>query len=260
MLSLEGLQKTIARSVLGLPSFGLAPLVEPGRSDPYGRLRVYQNNTRVSLTATLMAVFPVTMRLVDERFFRYVASEFVRRHPPREARLVRYGKEFPDFLRAFDGLEDLPFVADTARLEWAIAEALDAPVRPSCPISALDGATEETTPELILQPSLRLVISGAPILSIWAAHQDGASPESMPIPERRSERVALWRHGDSVRFARLDGSTFSFRYALKAGLGLDKAVSRALTHDPMFDLVKALVGLFGDGLVTNVRFDTQKPR
>lgn len=257
MLSLEGLQRTIARSVLGLPSFGLSPLVAQGRSDPYGRLRVYQNNTRASLTTTLMAVFPVTMQLVDERFFRYVASEFVRHHPPREARLVRYGKEFPDFLRAFSGLEEMPFVADTARLEWAIAEALDAPVRSSCPVSALDGVAENVTPELILQPSLRLVISGAPILSIWAAHQNGAGAENMPALERRSERVALWRHGDSVRFARLDGAAFSFRYALKAGLGLDAAVSRALTHDPMFDLARALVSLFGDGLVTHVRFDTQ---
>ena len=66
MLSLERLQNTVARSVLGKPHFGLSPLLSAGGADPYRRLRIYQNNTRASLTATLVAVFPVTVRLVDE--------------------------------------------------------------------------------------------------------------------------------------------------------------------------------------------------
>ena len=111
MLSLEGLQNTVAQSVLGTPHFGLAALLERGRANPYRRLRVYRNNTRASLTATLMAVFPVTVRMVDERFFRYAASEFIRANPPREPRLVRYGANFPAFLRTFDGMGELPFVA-----------------------------------------------------------------------------------------------------------------------------------------------------
>ncbi|TJW87106.1 MAG: DUF2063 domain-containing protein, partial [Mesorhizobium sp.] len=82
MLPLESLQNTIAQSVLGKPQFGLLSLVSAGRADPHRRLRIYENNTRASLTATLMAVFPVTVHMVDERFFRYAASEFIRRHPP----------------------------------------------------------------------------------------------------------------------------------------------------------------------------------
>jgi hypothetical protein len=58
-----------------------------------------------------------------------------------------------------------------------------------------------------------------------------------------------------VRFSRLSSAEFSFRYSIAMGLGLDKAVSRALTHEPMFDLAGALVRLFGDGLVAKVRFD-----
>jgi hypothetical protein len=252
MLSLESLQKTIARSVLGTAQFGLSPLIEAGRFDPYARLRVYQNNTRASLTATLLAVFPVTTRLVDERFFRYAASEFVRLNPPDEPRLVRYGSAFPAFLRTFDGLEAMPFVAETARLEWAIAEALDAPHRTPSVFGDLD-TSATTTPELILQPSLRMVISHWPILSIWAAHQDGGIG-SFDASEKWPERIALWRSGEAIRFARLPAAQFSFRFSLKAGLGVEKAVSRALTHDPMFDVAAALVGIFGEGLVAHVHF------
>jgi hypothetical protein len=252
MLTLDRLQNTIARAVLGAPQFGLSPLLEAGSADPIRRLRIYQNNTRASLTSTLIAVFPVTARLVDERFFRYVASEFIRFHPPTEPRLVRYGAAFPNFLRTFEGLTEMPFVAETARLEWAIAEALDAASLPATTIGTLESAGE-ATPELVLQPSLRFVISHWPVLSIWSAHQDGSDPESLDLGSRKPQRVALWRSGDNVRFSLLTSPEFSFRFSLKAGLGLEKAVARALTHDPMFDVAGALVGLFRDGLVTRVR-------
>lgn len=253
MLSLERLQQTVARSVLGGSSLGMSSLFEVGRADPYRRMRIYQNNTRASLTNTLMTVFPVTVRMVDERFFRYAANEFIRKNPPTEPRLVRYGSEFPAFLRTFDGLEELPFIAETARLEWAIAEALDEASLPPVPIAALNGSDGSHTPEIILQPSFRQVISHWPVLAIWSAHQDGGAPTRGW--HRKPERIGLWRAGDNVRFTRMSSAEFSFRYSLSMGLGLDKAVARALTHEPMFDLAGALVRLFGDGLVAKVRFD-----
>ena len=253
MLSLERLQQTVARSVLGGPSLGMSLLLEASRANPYRRMRIYQNNTRASLTSTLMTVFPVTVRMVDERFFRYAADGFIRNNPPAEPRLVRYGSEFPAFLRTFKGLEELPFVAETARLEWAIAEALDEASLAPVPIAALNGSDDGQTPEIVLQPSMRQVISHWPILAIWSAHQDGGAPTCGW--HRKPERITIWRAGDNVRFSRLSSAEFSFRYSLSKGLGLDKAVSRALTHDPMFDLSGALVRLFGDGLVAKVRFD-----
>ena len=204
-------------------------------------------------------MFPVTAQLVDERFFRYAANEFVRFHPPTEPRLVRYGAAFPNFLRTFDGLAEMPFVAETARLEWAIAEALDSASLPPLPHRHARRRGGEATPDLVLQPSLRFVISHWPVLSIWSAHQDGGDIESIDASAHKPERVALWRSGDTVRFALLTSAQFSFRYSLKAGLGLDKAVSRALTHEPMFDLTGALVSLFDDGLVTGIRPQPKPP-
>jgi hypothetical protein len=252
MLTLERLQCTIADAVLGKPHIGLSPLLETGPANPIRRLRVYQNNTRASLTSTLLTVFPVTARLVDERFFRYAASKFIRFHPPSEPRLARYGAEFPNFLRTFERLAEMPFVSETARLEWAIAEVLDAASLPTVPLATLDGMGE-TTPELVLQPSLRFVISCWPVLSIWSAHQQGGDVDSLRAAGRRPQRVALWRAGDNVRFSSLNSALFSLRFSLKAGLGLEKAVARALIHEPMFDLVGALVSLFADELVTDVR-------
>ena len=90
------------------------------------------------------------------------------------------------------------------------------------------------------------------MLSIWSAHQEGGRLDGLRADEPKPERVALWRSGDNVRFSLLTGAQFSFRYSLKAGLGFDRAVARALTHEPMFDHADALVSLFGDGLVAEV--------
>ena len=253
MLPLEHLQTTMARSVLAIEPLATAKILTAGKADPLARLRIYQNNTRSSLTAVLMAVFPVTVRLVDERFFRFVASEFIRRHPPVESRLARYGAGFPRFLKTIDTLSDMPIVAETARLEWAIAEALDAASLPPRTLAEFDNTDLGPSPDILLQPSLRLIVSHWSILSVWTAHQQGAAVDQHNAWTRRPERVALWRAGDSVRLVLLDRANFAFRHSLKHDLGLEHATGRALALDPAFDLVSALMRLFGDGLVTNLR-------
>jgi hypothetical protein len=191
--------------------------------------------------------------LVDERFFRFVASEFIRRHPPVESRLARYGAGFPRFLKTIDTLFDMPVVAETARLEWAIAEALDAASLLPRTLAEFDNTDLGPAPDILLQPSLRLIVSHWSILSVWTAHQQGAHVDQHSAWTRRPERVALWRAGDNVRLVLLDRANFAFRHSLKHGLGLEHATSRAVALDPAFDLVSALVRLFGDGLVTNLR-------
>ncbi len=256
MLPLEHLQTTMARSVLAIEPLVAAKILTAGKADPLARLRIYQNNTRSSLTAVLMAVFPVTVRLVDERFFRFVASEFIRRHPPVESRLARYGAGFPRFLKTIDTLSDMPIVAETARLEWTIAEALDAACLPPRALAEYDSTNLGPSPYIVLQPSLRLIVSHWSILSVWTAHQQDVAIDQQSAWLRRPQRVALWRAGDSVRLVLLDRANFAFRHSLKHGLGLEQATSRALALDPSFDLVSALVCLFGDGLVTDVRIPT----
>ncbi|TPN85698.1 DUF2063 domain-containing protein [Mesorhizobium sp. CU2] len=260
MLPLEHLQTTMARSVLAMePTIG-SKLLIAGKADPLARLRIYQNNTRSSLTAVLMAVFPVTVRLVDERFFRFAASEFIRRHPPVESRLARYGAGFPRFLKSIDTLSDMPIVAETARLEWAIAEALDIASLPPCSLADHENSDPSASPEILVQPSLRLIVSHWSILSVWSAHQQGAAADRHSAWPRRAERVALWRAGDNIRLIDLDRANLAFLHSLKHGFGLEHAAGRALALDPAFDLVSALVRLFGDGLVADVRNIANSPK
>lgn len=250
MLSLDALQRRIGRSVLHGEEFWPADMLVGG-ANPLGRLSVYRNNTRSSLTETLISVFPVTVRLVDERFFRFAASTFIRQHPPAEPRLVRYGAAFPRFLRAMAALRTVPVVADVARLEWAIAEALDCASQRPRGFDLLDGRDADNLPGLTLQPSLRLLLSRTPALSVWTAHQGDAEPSLLGL--EGAERIALWRNGDSVRLVKLDAPAFALRHALLRGRTLEDAAHKGFLRKPAFDLVADLASLFGDGLVTGIR-------
>jgi hypothetical protein len=258
MLSDQALQHAIAHSILYREGPDLAPALKAGAFDPLRRLNIYRNNTFASLTATLLAVFPVTTHLLGENYFRYVATVFIRTNPPEEARLVRYGSNFADFLAGLEDVRAMPFIVDTARLEWQIAEALDAPALPGCDASDLHCGDADTMPELVLQPSLRLLFCRWPALEIWSAHQPGGNLDRLTTIARRPERIALWRSSESIRFLRLNAPLYAFLYGLRKGRDLERAVSRALARAPEFDLAAAIGGLFADGLVARTRHTPSK--
>lgn len=257
MLSNHALQASVKHAILGTgitdlaPEF--APRFGPGGFDPLRRFNIYRNNTFASLTATLLSVFPVTASLLGDGYFRFVAAGFIKGNPPMEPRLVRYGASFAGFLGGLEDLRSMPFVADVARLEWLIAEALDAPVAQPRSLSDLAGPDASMMPEIRLQPSLRLLFARWPALDIWSAHQPGGDLESLARVRRKPERIALWRSNDSVRFLRLGSAHYAFLHALVKQRGLETAVERAVTRSADLDLAATLHGLFADGLVASVR-------
>jgi Putative DNA-binding domain len=253
MRTLEDLQSGFAKAVLGGDASGIAGELSVKNADPLARLQIYRNNTSISLTNALIANFPVTVRLVDERFFRYAADTFIRHHPPREARLCEYGADLPGFLRTFPPCRDVRFVADVAELEWAMTRAALTGEAEALEVGVLRGGIcEPETAALDLQPSLRFVVTRWPAFEIWQSQQPGGGSAAVDMtPGLR--RYSVSRMGQSVHVNELSSADFAFRRALSLGGTIEAAVRRALRRDPMFDLVVALVTLFREGLVVGLR-------
>jgi hypothetical protein len=129
---------------------GATPLtnaVVPAGLDPLARFGIYRNNVTAVLTGALGINFPATLGLVGEQFFAAAASRFIAAAPPREACLAFYGVGFPDFLAAMPEARSVPYLADTARFEWALRVAAHAPdVAPLTPqdLAAIPAARHES--------------------------------------------------------------------------------------------------------------------
>ncbi len=248
MSTLLELQMRLRRAVLGGDTAEIVAAIRGDGLDPAARLGVYRHHAFTTLGDALQGTFPVVCRLVDKRFFAYAAHEYLRKHPPHSRCLAEYGADFADFLAGFEPCQDLPYLADVARFEWALN--IGATVREATPLQAemLAGVPprEAAYVALRLQPSLSYFASPWPIDAIWQANKEDEVP---PIDiTSGGTSLEIRRAGEAVVWRRLDPGTFAFRTALADGLVLAAAMAAATLSDPAFDLTAALRHVFAEEL------------
>jgi len=219
-------------------------------SDPAKRFAVYRNNVVVSLVDALADSFPVVQALVGEAFFRAMAAEFARANPPRSPVLAWYGAGFADFVEDFPPAAGLPYLADVARLEWLRVEAwhaADADPLPLAEIGALL-ADEAALPalRLTLHPSLRVLASAHPVVSLWAAHhaQDVAGALGA-IDFAAAEAALVTREGLDAGILRIEPGAAAFVGSLLQGATFAEAAQTA----GRFDLPATLALLLRSGAI-----------
>jgi hypothetical protein len=249
MPKLRDLQLGIRVAVLGGDATAICDAIVSDGLSAEARLQIHRSHVRTTLTEALKATFPVVCRLVDERFFAFAADTYIQGHPPSTPCLFEYGESFPGFLEAFPPCRSLPYLADVARLEWALNAALHSAEEPPASPTALMQVRAADRPHLVfrLQPSLRLLASPWPIDRVWAANQPGDDPEQTIDIDAGGVQLEVRRQGDRVAFRRLAAAPFAFRQALARRQTLENAASAALASDPGFDLAAALADLFGEG-------------
>src|SRR3989442_2991820 len=177
MSSLRELQAGFRAALLGDDDRAAASAVIDDGRGASARLAVYRHPVFTSLTVTLEATFPVVCRLVDRRFFGWLADQYVRVRPPVGPCLFEYGADFPEFVAAFPACAHLPWLADVARLEWAMNAALHAPDAPALEPEALRALDPPALARLTLRldPSVTLLASRWPVDAIWRANQADAN-------------------------------------------------------------------------------------
>lgn len=143
---------------------------------PAARLRVHANNTRLTLTDALAKTFPTVAALVGDDFFAALAGAYMQAHPPSSAALIDWGQTLGPFIESFEPARPLPYLADMARLEWAVCESFNAADHAPATAESLAAlsAAALAAQVLPLHSAARLVQVRWPVDDIWAAHQPGA--------------------------------------------------------------------------------------
>lgn len=239
-------QSVFAAALLDPDAVVPAGIVDPeGRPSPK-RFSVYRNNVASSLTRALEASFPTVRKLVGDEFFAAMAVVFLRAHPPTSRMLMLYGAEFPGFLEGFPPVAHLGYLPDVARLDQAMREsyhAADSRPLPEGEFQRLVGA-DIAGLRLRLAPSLRLVRSRWPVVSIWTANHEGGPP-----PRPVAEDALILRPEFDPRPQRLPPGGAAFVTGLLAGQRLGDAVDQA---GPGLDLPSVLGVLIAGKAITGV--------
>ena len=214
---------------------------------------VYRNNIAVSLIEALEAAFPAVRKLVGDDFFRALAKAYIAEQPPRSPVLLLYGRGFGGFLDGFPPAQEVPYLGDVARLEWARLHAYHAADADPLDIARLSAVPQADLGGLrfALHPSLQLVRSRWPVVSLWAA-SSGADPAA-PVDMKAAQEAAVIRPALAVDVRLLPAGGHGFIQQLLEGATLAEAAEQA-ARNPAFDLAEHLQGLFQIGAVTALRF------
>jgi hypothetical protein len=234
-------------------------LVGPDKRPSPKRFSIYRNNVVAGLTETLKDAFPAVRRIVGADFFQAMARAYVVREPPRTPILLDYGAGFPDFIRQFEPAASLPYLADVAHIERAWTEAYHAPEASPLDPAAFTAIEPDRLSgiRLLLHPSVRVVRSRFPALTIWQMNVGDGVPAPVDLAAG-SEDVLVVRPIADVEVRLIPRVSLEFIQALADGASVLAATRVALTADFRFDLLANLSDLMRAGALVGYSLGQDK--
>ena len=253
-LDAEGFRAAILDPEVAKP----ATVVGPRGKQAVKRFNVYRNNVTVSLINALADIFPAVKRITGDTFFRNMAREFVRAHPPVSPLLFQYGYGFAAFVEEFEPAARMPYLADVARLErcWLTAyHAAD--IVPLAP-ERLSGFPQERLGDVSFtaHPAAGIIRSRFAAFDIFDVNRN--SDTVPPIDTARPQDVLVSRPAHDVMVTRLPHGHAAFFEQLLAGATLAEAAEAGAQAAESFDVSEAIGGLLSTGAFTAARLDHEQ--
>jgi len=198
-------------------------------------LEAYRANAEAIAERALAAAFPTVQALVGADDFKRLAREFWHAQPPQRGELGAWGGAFAAWLQAHAAMAPWPYLADSARLDFALhcnERAADAALE-GASLSLL-GSADPARLRVRLMPGTALIRSAWPIAGIHRAHQlEGAEAEQAfehardAIAAQRGEDAMVVRQGWRAVVVPLQSADARWTDALLTGASLALALEQA---------------------------------
>jgi len=168
-----------------------------GELPAQARVDIYRRAYAARLIECLADDYPAVAHVLGASAFEMTCRAFIASNPPPSASLNFYGAPFAAFCGAPGRLPEGGFVAELARLEWALVEVIHADAEMTLDPTKLAAATEDERPRLRLVPSpaLRVLRCDYPVHRYYQQFVEHAA---VGVPERVACGVAVCRRGDDV--------------------------------------------------------------
>lgn len=219
---------------------------------PAERLLVYRYSITGAQQRVLAIVYPVCLQILGDDCFNTLARDYAWHPKSNFPDLNGYGGSFTGLLtrqmQQHPTLNDLPYLNDLARLEWAWQQSLIAADDPIFDPVSLPGLVAQHNGQLIpqLSHSLYLINSPWPLHEIWQSHKNNEpqqdftaleEPQSLVIHRSQSETRA------AVTIEPVDYTVYGLLKFCQQALTLDdisaslaENAGKALSHLP--ELIK----------------------
>ena len=204
----------------------------PARASAAQGVATYRSNAGALAERALSSAFPTIAALIGAESFASLARHFWHEHPPVRGDVGEWGEALPAFIADSDQLAGEPYLADSARLDWAVHGATRAADASAASPPALE-ALASTDPALLrlqLAAGATVVDSRWPIATVWQAHHHDEPFDSVraAFEAGRQEAALVWRgDGFVIHVEALDAGDASFTAALTRGHCLAAALDAA---------------------------------
>ena len=192
-------------------------------------LASYRANAAALAERALAAAYPTIQELLGEDSFASLARACWLRQPPQAGDIGLWGGALGDFIADAESLANEPYLADVARLEWAVHLA----ERAADGVSAPQGlewlaSVEPQNLRMSLREGAAVIESTHPIVAIWQAHRSSKADRFAPVRAAFASGLAetAWvtRRGWKADVRAIDAAQARFVAALLAGQSLARAL------------------------------------
>jgi len=251
MLSLRDLQANFAKALFNNAVTTLALPIQENGIAVAQRLQIYRNNVLMTMTEALAAFYPCLQKLVGEEFFAALAQQYIINFPAAEGNLNNYGENFYVFLAEFPHVQQLPYLSEMARLEWAYHQAASG----LNSVSTLEklvtvAPAEYENLQFSLHSTAWLFSAKFPLLKIWQFCQEDASGDQQIDLTESQDKILISREGFEVVIEKLTEAEFTFLQTIQQGMPFSAVCETTLQADPNFNLVAVLQQRLQTGVIT----------
>lgn len=211
-----------------------------GLVQPPAHMRIYKNTIISTLVKTLEDCYPLTVKIVGEEFFHFIAKEYIHCYPSRSSNLNDYGEYFSDFLGEYPATDALPYLPEVAKFEWICHTLYLAPTHPGFNPVWLSKVAPDEYGQLhfLLHPASCLMKFQYPLLRIIDLCK-GMHDENIDLNEGGLSLLIIRREFD-ITLVSLDEADYIFLTALSENKKLDEALDAAVQINPDFSLDEKL--------------------
>jgi uncharacterized protein len=235
------------------PEAGVPDIFTGESGQVASRFGIYRGNARANASRALAAAYPVVAKIVGGEFFSGLAREYESRFPSVSGDLNEYGESFAAFLAVFAPAQDIPYLADVARLDWQVHRAHYAADAKRFEPARLSSVPAEKQLHLIpqLHPACSLIHSEFPLARIWEIHQETHRGEFEVDFSRGPAYVLVYRPRFRVEVGQVGGAEAAFLAAALGGETIEAALTAAHSHDVSFDLGRSLGEWIGSSVIVD---------